>query len=587
MGVNSTTIAMELTARIPGKCHLQNQAEAESERKHSKQEQMNNWQRVAVGEPNLIRNTLNITCEVDGGKGRWNWTRFQEVTDSFAEAHNGFYIGLTIVCSGNGSITMERPHQARLLWSLSILGCFIHSYNVLNTAMLNRPQNDLNILTLENCVLVIRLSELMKEIKKHHEPDCLINPSLVYYRQHNLSAIPEWDIRITMNDSVALEQHKEKTCRCPALKHLELSGHNPNNFSYIDSFFPAPRSPPLYPNLKVLILTRNNLMTAPYHLYTDKWWAQFGALEKIDLSHNRITSLSFRKKQPVMTSPWLTVDLSNNSIESITLGEVKGLDEFWPNSLSLANNPFVCNCSLNDVVTFLKNRMRTSQPRRYINEILGNSIECVNPTNMIGIKLLDLTKYSACDNESGPSMDLDKYITMICGVVTGLALLIVLVLWYRRCKTQSAVTVSYQSTSESDDDKTYDAFISYSSLDETWVMGELYSFLESHAFHVCLHHKDFIPGACISENIINSIDKSRHTILVLSPNFLGSEWCLLEFRKAFQQSLVEKTGHLIVVVKESVDLVSLEKDMRHFIETHTYLSLGDSRFWDKLNRSLT
>jgi toll-like receptor 13 len=132
--------------------------------------------------------------------------------------------------------------------------------------------------------------------------------------------------------------------------------------------------------------------------------------------------------------------------------------------------------------------------------------------------------------------------------------------------------------------KEYDAFVSYSALDESWVLGTLCKRLEEHRppLRLCLHHKHFTLGACISDNIIESVERSRHTIIVLSENFLESEWCLLEFRKAFHQTLLERTRHLIVVLMSNINLDTVEPEMKHFLRTHTYLKRQDFLFWDRL-----
>ena len=42
-------------------------------------------------------------------------------------------------------------------------------------------------------------------------------------------------------------------------------------------------------------------------------------------------------------------------------------------------------------------------------------------------------------------------------------------------------------------------------------------------FRLCLHERDFILGSFISLNIIQSIQKSRFTVLVLSKGFVQSQ----------------------------------------------------------------
>ena len=48
------------------------------------------------------------------------------------------------------------------------------------------------------------------------------------------------------------------------------------------------------------------------------------------------------------------------------------------------------------------------------------------------------------------------------------------------------------------------------------------------------------------------LQASRHTIVVLTRNFVRSEWGLEELRQAYHQSIIEKRRHLIVIILEKV-----------------------------------
>ncbi|KAF4513906.1 UNVERIFIED_CONTAM: hypothetical protein B566_EDAN018009 [Ephemera danica] len=71
----------------------------------------------------------------------------------------------------------------------------------------------------------------------------------------------------------------------------------------------------------------------------------------------------------------------------------------------------------------------------------------------------------------------------------------------------------------------YDAFVSYSNSDRTWVHDVLMKTLENeeNKYALCLHERDFRLGAYIMDNVADSIERSRHVILVLSPNFVSSK----------------------------------------------------------------
>ncbi|KAG8012831.1 Toll-like receptor 1 [Nibea albiflora] len=77
------------------------------------------------------------------------------------------------------------------------------------------------------------------------------------------------------------------------------------------------------------------------------------------------------------------------------------------------------------------------------------------------------------------------------------------------------------------DGECYHVFISYSSTDYQWTHS-LIDRLESRGLQVCYHERDFTPGRTVLENMSECIQQSQKVLLVLSPEFVRSRWCLLE-----------------------------------------------------------
>ena len=75
-----------------------------------------------------------------------------------------------------------------------------------------------------------------------------------------------------------------------------------------------------------------------------------------------------------------------------------------------------------------------------------------------------------------------------------------------------------------DIDLNYDVFISYSHKDEEWVINTLLSALEKAGLKVCVDYRDFDAGTPSIINMENAVERSRHTITVLTPNWINSEW---------------------------------------------------------------
>ena len=81
---------------------------------------------------------------------------------------------------------------------------------------------------------------------------------------------------------------------------------------------------------------------------------------------------------------------------------------------------------------------------------------------------------------------------------------------------------------------------------------------------------------------MTAIQCSRRTILVLSPNFIQSGWCDLEFQAAHQRALEDKSNFLIVVLLQEVNSKDLDETLKLYMKTKTYVSANDKWFWQKI-----
>lgn len=153
---------------------------------------------------------------------------------------------------------------------------------------------------------------------------------------------------------------------------------------------------------------------------------------------------------------------------------------------------------------------------------------------------------------------------------------------------------------EEEENCKYDAFISYNSSDEDWVMNHLLPNLEGNesSFKLCLHHRDFELGRDIVDNIVNAVYSSRKTICVVSRSFLQSEWCSLEIQLASYRLFDEHRDVLLLVFLESISERQLSSyhRMRKVMLKKTYLQWPSSDctdplqaqelFWNQLRRAL-
>ena len=137
----------------------------------------------------------------------------------------------------------------------------------------------------------------------------------------------------------------------------------------------------------------------------------------------------------------------------------------------------------------------------------------------------------------------------------------------------------------------YDVFVSYNRHDKDWVNEVLQPKLEDeNGIRLCLHERDFEPSGEITELIIDSIENSRKTLLILSPHFVRSNWCTFEMRMAHQKLF--RTGHdvLLLAILKPLDGVEITKTLKALLEQKTYVEwsedqYGQKLFWKKTNFS--
>ncbi|XP_078592904.1 tetratricopeptide repeat protein 22-like [Branchiostoma floridae x Branchiostoma japonicum] len=95
----------------------------------------------------------------------------------------------------------------------------------------------------------------------------------------------------------------------------------------------------------------------------------------------------------------------------------------------------------------------------------------------------------------------------------------------------------------------YDFFVLHSSRDTRWVNYVLVPALEvDWRFKGCVADRDFMLGKSVFNNIIYSIENSYKTLLILTPNFVTSEWCKYETEQALMESLKSKSGRVIPIM---------------------------------------
>ncbi len=134
-------------------------------------------------------------------------------------------------------------------------------------------------------------------------------------------------------------------------------------------------------------------------------------------------------------------------------------------------------------------------------------------------------------------------------------------------------------------ERKYDAFIAYNQKDIAFVKDEILRPLESMnpPYNICIHHRDFEIGDWITNNIIKSVTASKRTIIVLSQEFINSQWCRFEFAQAHLRLIQDKSFKIIVIAMDDPKKITdIPKLMKTYIKTGAYIMRNDKLFWQKL-----
>ena len=152
-------------------------------------------------------------------------------------------------------------------------------------------------------------------------------------------------------------------------------------------------------------------------------------------------------------------------------------------------------------------------------------------------------------------------------------------------KSTYSETTSTDSTG-SGGSEIFDAFVSYSPHDAMFVNQILGKELEATCgYRVCLHHRDLPNTSACSETVGRVASASRSTVLVLSTNYLSTEWAALDYRQGLLP-LLQSDRPLIVVLLGSQETALLYPGVRQLLAGRPLLQWGETQFWPRLQQVL-
>ncbi|XP_064473061.1 toll-like receptor Tollo [Ornithodoros turicata] len=360
-------------------------------------------------------------------------------------------------------------------------------------------------------------------------------------------------------------------------------------------------------NLKVLYLNNSNVQTIHNRTFNG-----LVGLQVLHLDHNKVTALHGFEFENLTNLREL--HLSNNRIATVsnrTFTALKSLEvlyldnnyivefQVWNfnynpalSTLRLGHNPWSCNCrfmeNFQDWVHMFGGPLKDTI-----------SVRCrQNDTN--GPFLLEFNA-TACTNFTAvtylQAVFSDTYVPLMIvapSLFVLLLFILVLVLIYRKqmkvwMHSKYGVRLFRRSQYAADNDRLFDAFVSYCKKDEAFVAQILAPDLEcgnNPPFRLCLRYRDLPMSGYVAEAITEAIECSHRTLIVLSEQFLKSEWCRFELKSAHHELQCNSKHKLIVVLLDNLSVKEMDADARQCLRSAIVIRWGDKRFWEKLRYAL-
>lgn len=269
--------------------------------------------------------------------------------------------------------------------------------------------------------------------------------------------------------------------------------------------------------------------------------------------------------------------------------------------IGLAGNEWSCNC-------LYVEKFRSWLQVNYAKVTDANKIMCMynNITKELGPHLADFNA-TLCSIYSGNSRAIvetqvmNDYLPLLLVAMCVFLVSVVIVcgaFYYRRelrvwIYSRCGLRMCYKTTAfeeQQEKDRLFDAYVSYSVKDEPFVSQVLAPGLEGGdpGYRLCLHYRDFNVSAYVTDTIIEAVESSRRTIIVLSKNFLHNEWCRFEFKSALHEVLKDKKRRMIFIVTGELPQCDLDPDLRVYLNSKmsTVVHWGDRHFWQKVQLSM-
>ena len=374
----------------------------------------------------------------------------------------------------------------------------------------------------------------------------------------------------------------------PSLKLLDLSKN------YLDMSLNYDRTGKVFQNqgkLETLILSENRLRNLPKNIFSG-----LRNLKKLNIERNVLKTFETDLSHMYQLTE---LNLYDNQLETIEQSVQKVLDRqaYALNfTLNVERNNLKCDCANLDFLKWL-----SESPVKFENK---GKLVCYFKDRSYGNLTHIASIYAALERECA------NYTPIIISGTAALVLVISLtaaavvyryrwnlryfyyMTWYK-AKGRKSTTHGYAPIGTSDDE-IKDVNVSYADEDSGFIQQKIHAELEvNRGLKLHLRHRDSpVDERFIPDNILDAIENSRKTLIILSRSYLKHKWCIFEMHMAGIKALKADTNMLCVLMLEEVSNRDLPLKIMRIIKDQQHIEYpGDDNlqdcFWDRLKAELT
>jgi Leucine rich repeat/TIR domain len=360
-------------------------------------------------------------------------------------------------------------------------------------------------------------------------------------------------------------------------------------------------------NLRVLFVNASNVITIQ-----NRTFSGLPALRVLHLDHNKIQRLQGYEFETLSLLKELYLQnnlisyIANNSFAQLFSLEILRLDgnrlvtmPMWQVQLdqmahlamiSLGRNAWSCRCKfLQELTGYVSENALIVQD--------SQDIFCIDASKN---RELDFNTTSVCTDIYSDSSTMthgipNGYIPLvIAGLILLFLVITIIIITAFRESLKLWLFAHYDvrvfGPRCEETEKLYDAVLLHSAKDTDYVVHSIASDLESGrpTLRLCLQHRDLSEDATYLQ-ILEAARASRRLVLILTRNFLQTEWSRCDLRRAVHDALQGRLQKLVVIEElETISEAENDIELMPYLKTTSVnrIRRNDKHFWEKLRYAL-